>query len=216
MSLNINTQVTRIKPLFDYIKKQQENRKFVKSIEISATFVLITFFLYFAVRPTVITISKLKGDIESKKILKEELKSKINQVIIAQDKFSQVQERYSVVESSLPDNPNFYEASYIIQSTGTKLNIPVNTITFDLEEHPETVLEPGLKSYSTSVVVNGSFSDLVNLSNQILKSPRTDNISSINFVGTKDTVANDSTPSATTNSKFYTTFYYWPTLNEKK
>lgn len=218
MSLNLNPQVSRAKPLFDYIKKQQENRKVTKSVEIGATFVLITFFLVFALRPTIITISTLAGDIESKKILKEELRVKINKVIIAQDLFSQVQERYQVVNSSLPDKPNYYESSTIIQQIGQKYSIPAESMAFNLEGG-EVKEDPGIKAYNVSVGVNGPFTNALSFATEILKNRRTDYISALNFVDSTQLNNNSASPSAVASgvsTRFSTIFYYWPPINEKK
>ena len=101
-NLQLNSRLT---PLFDYIKKRQENRKLRKTFELAATFILISFFLFFAIKPTALTISALIGDIKSKELLSREMRNKITEVISAQDLFSQVQERYSLVDSCLPALP---------------------------------------------------------------------------------------------------------------
>ncbi|MFZ2152432.1 MAG: hypothetical protein WAV41_00040 [Microgenomates group bacterium] len=217
MSLNIDNQVSRMRPLFDFIKKQQENRQFVRSVEITATFVLITFFLIFAVRPTIITIASLRGDIESKKILKSELKNKINQVIQAQDLFSQVQERYQVINSSLPDRPNFYDAADIITQISQKNSITLNSILFDLEVVPYKN-EPSVKSYSLQIGVSGSFDSALNIASELLKNRRTDNISSLNFTTGLSPNQKSASPSASSGviTSFSTHFYYWPATYGKK
>jgi hypothetical protein len=217
MSLNLNTQISSIRPLFSYLKKQQENRQFIKSVEITATFILITFFLVFAVRPTVLTIAALKGDIESKKILKEELKTKINQVIMAQDAFSQVQERYAIVNSGLPDLPNYYDAASIIQQVGQNNAITVADLPFVLDQ--EVVKDdPRISTFGVTVGVNGPFLNAVKIASDILRDRRTSYINSINFTSGDNFTSTDSSPSSTaqTNSKFTTLYYYWPPSNEKK
>jgi hypothetical protein len=207
----VRTQISRVRPLFEYLKKQQDNRKFVHSIEISATFVLITFFMVFALRPTILTISALKGDIESKKILKEELRNKINQVVTAQDLFSQVQERYQIVNSGLPDHPNYYEAADIIEQTGKKYDIPVDSLAFDLE-NSTTDVSPDVQTYSIHTMVNGPFINAVNLATEILKNRRADYINILNLATADDSQTSDSTSSAKPgiSTKFSTAFYFWP------
>jgi hypothetical protein len=79
-SINI---FSKINPLISYLSKQRENNKFVKSIEISATFILISFFTFFAIKPTLLTISRLVGDIKAKEILVK--------VMVYQVKFHQEQ-----------------------------------------------------------------------------------------------------------------------------
>ena len=208
--------VSRIKPLINYVRKRQENKKFVKSIEVSATFSLVTFFLFFAIRPTFLTISKLQGDIESKKILKTELKNKINQIIQAQDSYSQVQEKYQLIDSSLPERPNYYQAASQIKKDSSDLSIPINSLNYVVVKVDENKPDPNFSSYDVDINIDGQFSKSVSLISQLLKNRRLMNIASIRL-GT-NLEANTASPSANgqINTRFASTFYYWPTLNEKK
>ncbi|HEX7542661.1 MAG TPA: hypothetical protein VF385_01090, partial [Patescibacteria group bacterium] len=132
-SNNINI-FSKISPLLSYLSKQRENKKFVRSIEISGTFILISFFTFFAIKPTLLTISKLVGDIKAKELLVKQLKSKINDVIISQDLFSQVQEKYALVESSLPTSPRFYQAASQIVGLTEKNQIYLDKINYSITD----------------------------------------------------------------------------------
>lgn len=224
MNTPLNSHVSRIKPLFDYLKKQRDNRRFVERLEIAATFVLVSFFLFFAIRPTVLTISTLLGDIESKKILRQELRSKINDVIQAQESFSEVQERYQVINNSLPDKPNYYQAAYQLQKTGESLGININKIAFNLSDTHGTI-PANVEPYTIYLDVNGDFSSSTKLVSDLLNNQRIMEIKSINFsrVSEKDSnLASISSPEAQPTSsslktRFSVRFYYWPTTpNVKK
>lgn len=205
-----------IKPMFDYLRKQQENRRFLRSLEITATFITITFFMYFAIRPTVITISSLKGEIESKKLLKTALRSKINDVIQAQDAYSQVQERYQIINTSLPDSPHFFDAAYQIQQTGLGSSLSIDTLTFNLAQPvSDAKKDPSLATYSVGLNLEGDFPPALKLASELLKNRRLVNIDSLNFTSE---IAPDASPGASgsVNTNFSSTFYYWPDSNEKK
>jgi hypothetical protein len=210
------TQVSKIRPLLTYIKKQQENRRFVRAVEISATFTLITFFMFFAIKPTLLTISSLKGDIESKKILKAALKEKINKVILAQDLFSQVQEKYQIVNSSLPDRPAYYEAASQILKNGKDTNIQVDNLSFNLQDLESQKIDPNVQSYSVSVGVVGSFNSGLKLASELLKNRRIINISAVNFFNEIQLVESTGSATGGINTKFVSSFYYWPEHYGKK
>ena len=89
--INLSIATSHLRPLVDYLRRQRNNQSFYHTIELNATVFLIIFFVVFAIRPTVTTISSLVGDINAKEIQQTQLKTKINQIIKAQDLYSQVQ-----------------------------------------------------------------------------------------------------------------------------
>jgi hypothetical protein len=214
------SQVSKIKPLFDYLNKQRENQKFVKTTEITATFILISFFLFFAVRPTFLTISSLVGEIKSKELMKKELKVKINNVILAQDLFSQAQERYQVIDSSLPDKPGFFDAANQTIKTGQNADIAVSRLNINLLDKNDKLIDPNLNTYTIGLNIDGQFSNAVKAVGDLLNNRRVINIESFGI--SKQTVSsNQASPSATTTSggittSFTASFYYWPENYGKK
>ncbi len=216
MSLTTNA-ISRIKPIYDYLKAQQENEKALKTMEIGATFVLITFFVIFAIRPTVLTISSLVGEIKSKQLLKTKLNQKINDVIVAQDLFSQVEGRYDVVNSSLPDHPSFYD-SYNQIRYSIDSNISIKSLSFEVNSVKQSSAPTtNLKTYSTSVNAIGPFTNSISLMEKLLNNQRLINVSSISFRNV-DTNTPSASPSAIASggisTNFKVTFNYWPTTNE--
>jgi Tfp pilus assembly protein PilO len=211
MALSLNNQISRIKPLYDYLKKQRENYRFMRSLEISATFILITFFLFFAIRPTVIIISTLWGDIQSKQLLRSQLKTKINNVILAQDLFSQVQEKYQIVNTSLPDRPSFYETAQQLQQTGNNSALNINSFDYNLQTGEKDLLSPNLKTYQISIDVNGSFASATKLITELLANRRLINISSIS-IGPSGLANPDvpvTVPAGSISTSFVSGYYYW-------
>ena len=217
MSSLTTNAISRIKPIYDYLKAQQDNEKALKTMEISATFILITFFVVFAIRPTVLTISSLVGEIKSKQLLKTKLNQKINDVIVAQDLFSQVEGRYNVVNSSLPDHPSFYD-SYNQIRYSTDSNISLKPLSFDVNSvNQSPYSNSNLKTYSTNINAIGPFNSSISLIEKLLSNQRLINVSSISFRNV-DANTPSASPSAValggigTNIKV--TFNYWPITNE--
>lgn len=193
-STNINI-FSKISPLLSYLSKQRENKKFIRSVEISGTFILISFFTFFAIKPTFLTISKLVGDIKAKEILVKQLKSKINDVIISQDLFSQVQERYTLVESSLPIRPRFYQAASQIVGLSEKNQIYLNKINYSITDS---------NYYSTSISTSSSFLSATSLLSELLQNRRLFQIDQISFSLEKDS------SSKIININLPLKIYYWP------
>ena len=193
-SNNLNIY-SKVNPLLSYLSKQRENNKFIKSVEISATFLLISFFTFFAIKPTLLTISKLVGDIKAKEILVKELKAKINNVIISQDLFSQVQEKYALVEASLPSSPRFYQATSQIVGLTEKNQVYLDKINYSISDS---------NFYSTSISTSSSFLSATSLLSGLLQNRRLFQIDQISFSLEKDT------GSKTININLPLKIYYWP------
>jgi len=191
-SINI---FSKINPLISYLSKQRENNKFVKSIEISATFILISFFTFFAIKPTLLTISRLVGDIKAKEILVKQLKAKINDVIISQDLFSQVQEKYALIESSLPTSPRFYQSATQIVGLTEKNQIYLNKISYSPADS---------NYYSTNISTSSSYLSASSLLSELLQNRRLFQIDQVSFSLEKDNA------NKMININLPLKIYYWP------
>lgn len=169
--------ISKTKPLVEYLKKQQENRKFIETVELGATIFLVAFFLLFAIKPTVLVISSLIGEINSKKILTAGMKNKISNVIQAQDSFSQVQQRYLIIDSSLPKLERYsYSANQIIAAARAS-GIDLTNLNFDVanDSNLSQTVKPSnknLKSYAVSVSSNSDFASLITYVDRLLNNRR--------------------------------------------
>ena len=151
---NLQFNISKLSPLFKYLEEQRQVKKNRKIFELSITFGLISFFLFFAVRPTLLTISALIGDVQSKKVLSTKVKAKIDQIIIAQDNFASIQEKYFLVEDAFPSQQNYVGAMNLVDSATSQNNITLDKINFTQSE----------KNYfSTQISTSSSFMSTINL-----------------------------------------------------
>ncbi|MCX6786885.1 MAG: hypothetical protein NTU85_03690, partial [Candidatus Kaiserbacteria bacterium] len=179
---------------------------------------LIIFFVIFAIRPTVTTISSLVGDINAKEIQQTQLKTKINQIIKAQDLYSQVQGKYSLIAQGLPDSPSYYQAANQIHGATSISSVSVTGLSFVLTKTGNSPTDH-LNSYSVPISFPASFSQTTTVLDNLLQNRRLLQIPSISFsllnpasasVGSSNTVS----PGNITAS-FNATIYYWDTFNGK-
>jgi hypothetical protein len=174
---NLQSNISKLTPLFDFLKKQREIEKNRKIFELSITFAIISIFLFFAIRPTFLTISTLLGDIKSKELLTVKMRTKIDQIITAQDNFSQVQEKYYLVQEALPETQNFVSAFNQIDSNSVKSDINFDKLTFSQSE----------KDYfSTKISTRASYSSSIALLTSLFNIRRIINIPQVVFSKDKD------------------------------
>jgi len=164
LNLEITKLYSRVSPFFAYLEKKRENQKLVRSVEIGGTFFLISFFILFAIKPTFLTISALVGDIKAKEDMTKQLKVKINDIIQAQDLFSQVQERYSLVEASLPTTPRFFQSNLQVLGVTTKYQVSLDKIDYFMKKEQD--------NYSVNLSTSTSFSSAINVVSDLLKNRR--------------------------------------------
>lgn len=204
--------ISRIRPMFEYLSKQQENQRFTRSIEIAATFILISFFMIFAIRPTALTISALVGDIKSKEIQSHNMKSKISNIIQAQDLFSQVQERYQIVESSFPDKPRYAHITTQFQQTALNQQFELDRLSFNLSG------KEGEDVFSISVNSPANFRQAVSFVDELLKNRRLIEINNYYLVTSRNEErGSESSPSGKITLSFTANnFFNKGTINGKK
>lgn len=188
---------SNLNPLFAYLRQKQEDQKFVRSLEIGGTFLLIAFFIFFAIKPTFLTISKLVGDIRHKKNLTLQLRKKIDDIIAAQDLFAQVQEKYYLVDESLPSHPGFYKLNSFIASTAAKHQIYFDKLQYNLKENE--------LFYQTTLTQSVSFTPSMFFLTELSQSRRL-----LDFNGLNLSVNEASTSGRQINLSLPLSIYYWP------
>lgn len=120
--------------LVSYILEKRKERQFQQTAELTFTFVFICFFVFFAIRPTVLTITGLIGEIKAKKEVSLDLKKQINTIIEAQNVYSQIQSKYYLIDSSLPQRHSFYQASNQILGISNQSGLVLEDLSFNFTE----------------------------------------------------------------------------------
>ena len=169
--------------IYRYVRQQAENKKFFKYLEVGATFLLITIFLITAIAPTASAISKLLGDIKSKEITTASMKKKILNIVAAQDYYAQAQEQFQILESSYPSNPEFYQAASNFSSISRQSGVSIDHLNYNLPNQKTKQKDP---SYDVNLLINGSYSDFLNVIDNVIRGRRLVNINSITINQTMD------------------------------
>ncbi len=170
--------------IYRYVRSQAENKKFLKYVEISATFLLVTVFLITAIAPTASAISKLVGEIKSKELTTKSMKQKIINVVSAQSNYAQAQEKFQILESSYPSNPEFYLTASNFSSISRKSDVSIKQLKYNLSNQKNT--DSQKYSYDVNLSLGGPYSSLLNMINNITYGRRLIDINSITINQTTD------------------------------
>lgn len=166
----------QLRSMYSYIRKQAENQKILKYLEIGGTFALVAIFLFFAIMPTMTTIFSLLGEIKSKESFIKKVDIKIANIIKAQENYAQVQENYSVIEESFPSQPQYYNGASNIATLFRDSSLDIKQLNFNLNEDNEENKKENnnqfFKSYQINVNGEGQYSAIIEMIKKMLNNRR--------------------------------------------
>lgn len=201
-----NKNQFQLKPLYKSIQKQIEKEKTLKYLEIGCTFTLITIFIFFAIMPTMVAISSLLGEIKSKENFINKVNQKISNIIKAQDTYTQIQGKYSLIEESFPLQPQYRNSAVNLATIFRDSSMAIDQINFNLNNKitsQKSNSNQSFKSYQINIIGEGQYSNIIeaikNLSNNrrlintsnIQISRDTDKENPIEFNNIKINISND-------------------------
>lgn len=208
----INKSWSQLRPMYDYIKKQAENEKFLKNLEIGGTFTLVAIFLFFAIMPTITTISSLIGDIKSKETFIKKVDLKVANVIKAQESYALIQEKYYLVEDAFPSLAQYHSGVSNLATIFKDSSIDINQITLNLDKNQNK--EPQFfDSYQVNINGEGKYSSILEMVKKMLDNRRLIDSASIQLNKVK--LDNNQTASENIKINLSSSLYFLPD-NEKK
>ena len=133
----------------------------------TAAIFLTAFLIVFAIKPTVITIAGLLGEIKAREKDNQKLQQKIDQIISAQIAYTQIYNQSVLVDQALPENPQFapliqqIEAERILTNLElTELNYSPIVLTGKTEQKTEK--ESNLQEINFSASMQGRYPNFKN------------------------------------------------------
>jgi Tfp pilus assembly protein PilO len=205
----------QLRPMYSYIRKQAENEKFLKYLEIGGTFTLIAIFLFFTIMPTVTTISSLIGDIKSKEAFIKKADLKIANVLKGQENYSQVQEKYDLIEDSFPSLAQYYKGVSNIATLFRDSSLTINQIDLSLDKDKEITNRQFFKSYQINVVGEGQYTSIMETIKKMINNRRLVNATDIRLSQLESDNIKQS-GSKTIKINLSSDLYFLPDNNEKK
>lgn len=205
----------QLRPMYSYIRKQAENQKLLKYLEIGGTFTLITIFLFFAIMPTITTISSLIGDIKSKEAFIKKVELKINNVVKAQEAYAQIQEKYYLVEESFPSLAQYYNGATNLATVFRDSSLDINQISVNLDENIEEKNKEFYKNYQVNISGEGQYSSVMEMVKKIFNNRRLIYGTDIQL-GQISTDNSNQTGSKNIKINFSSDLYFLPDNNAKK
>jgi len=187
--------------------KARRSPLLIVSFEFVLTIILTLFLIWFAIRPTVLTITELVREIEDVRSVNQQLVTKISALTQAEANLAQAEPELKLLDQAVPSSPLLTETFSLLQLliqnhqvNLTSISGPV--IAFPIPDKPE------IKTYEYTVSIFGDYRNLKALAQDLESQLRLNAISDLNFNQEED---NEEAPGL--NAKIQVIFYSYERTN---
>lgn len=172
-----------------YPKINIQNKKTASYFTLTFTFIILSFFGIFAIRPTLTTASSLIKSVEDLKRLNKDYENKINTLIIAQTEYEKIRNDLPLLENALPNNANFTKIVKIIERFADQENVSITQFRIDGVPISTPSSTSKLERYGFGIVVSGEYSSLTSFLSHLLNWRRIVTIQSLDFTHEEGTTS---------------------------
>lgn len=168
------------------------------------SFLAVSLFGWYAIRPTITTILYLRREIADKSEINRQMENKIVNLIEAQAAYQDIQSQLPLIEEAIPKTSDAVDLSIqlrnIVQSTEatySSLRVSEAPITNDPADTAKTAKKTDGNEFTINITTEGNYLDLEKIITEINTMRRLVSYNNINFsVGTDGTEAPVSSESA--------------------
>ncbi len=151
----INDAITEIKSKFEYIS-EENRKKLLGYIYITLTLFTVSFFGFFAIAPTLNTISNLNKQYEDNKLVKDALSRKLTNLQLLDFQYQEIQPDLVNIYSAIPRTPQIPKLTRQIETIAETSNVSVLKLSVgNMEVFPNTKRE-AIYSFTFTVTVVGN------------------------------------------------------------
>lgn len=130
----------------------------VVSLELLLSIGLVVFLGFFAIRPTLTTMSDLIKEIEDKQELNDQLSKKVAALSTAQTLYFSLEDRLPLLDQAIPSQPELIKSLKIIELLATESNVIIESmvVTSIPDENPAEVSSAQLQRVPLPVTISVS------------------------------------------------------------
>ena len=189
MKVDYKKEQHRYQYYFLKAKSLYQQPNFKASANLFLTLAVISFFVLFAIKPTLETIGKLNKELKEKRKINQTFEQKITALNKVQTNYGQIIDDLSFVSQSLPEEVEFNQIASRINFLVFSHNLVLSSASFEgfnLVSPDFEIIEvegegPKANSIGFNISVTGSFSDVKAFLNDLEKMDRLLGIESLAF-----------------------------------
>jgi Tfp pilus assembly protein PilO len=153
------------------------------------SFLAISLFAWYAIRPTAQTIIHLRREIADKTVLNEQMENKITALIEAQATFQEIEDRLPVIRQALPNNPDAIILARQLSNLAAYSGASISAIQIPSLPVLGREATPGaklaqtkpLEDFPVSMVLTGQYASLKTFMDGLLKMRRIASVDTISL-----------------------------------
>jgi len=180
---------TRFKKYYKNLGPILKKPKMQTSSTAVFSFLAISLFLWYAVRPTMQTIIYLQREIADKTTLNQQMEAKITALIEAQATYENIQDRLSLLDQALPSRPDavvlareLRNIANLSQASISAIQVPsVPLVTNQSSPGAKLIAQKPLQEFPVTIVLSGSYPSLKSFLNRVLELRRITTIDQISL-----------------------------------
>lgn len=143
------------------------------SVELIASIVVVIVFALFALRPTLLTMTELRAEIQQKKTLQEDLRQKIAALSTAQSEWTVNEQKINQLQRAFFENPSLEQVmlylEYLSRQEGVSIQsiVPPDSIAIALEFEPVEILNANLSRHQAHITLEGEYESIMSFLQRI-------------------------------------------------
>lgn len=195
MIFDWKTEIHRYRHYFTNLRGLTEKKAVRSFTNLTLTLLTISFFGFFAIKPTLVIIASLVREIKDKQEINLRLKNKITDLVKAQDEYSLNQDRLYLLDQALPETPDFPPLIFALEReailTGVQLTsfsiskIKIIEVKTKTESIPQKNSQ--IPSFEFNLSLTGEYQNLKEFLKNIENLRRSANFTSVSFAKVKQT-----------------------------
>jgi len=162
MAFNWQTDFYRYRRYFTDVKRFYRQKKVRVYTEIILSLLAIAFFLFFAIKPTLITITGLIKEIKDKKMITQRLEEKINNLNLAQKEYFATQDDFYLIDQALPKDPQISVLIKQFEILASKNGVSLEGIQYSSLDIKNKIVSTNYQTVDFKMAVSGDYQSLKN------------------------------------------------------
>lgn len=131
MAIESPERYRRYRRYFADIGRLYQRKKVRAYTGIVLSILTVSFFLFFAIRPTVVTIASLLKEIKDRRVIAKQLEDKISALNSAQIEYQQVEKNLYLLDEALPVNTNLSDFIRQLEALARRHNLNISSLQFE-------------------------------------------------------------------------------------
>jgi Tfp pilus assembly protein PilO len=160
MAIDWQTDYHHSHRYFVEVRRFYRQKKVRVYTEIVFSILTISFFLAFAIKPTIYTIAGLIKEIKDKKIVVEKLNEKINALSLAQQEYQSLSGDLYLIDQALPKEAEISALIKQLEVLGIKTGVIIESVQFGNINLKKPTVEAEAQTIAFNMAVTGNYQNL--------------------------------------------------------